>query len=85
VVDTSLDEELKFLAICPLQYAETANIERLGEVRGMGRETEGNNGVVFVELLELGREVAFIAVEDKHAICTFPLGVYRLIEVLNLI
>jgi len=51
----------------------------------MGREIEGNNGVVLVELLELSREVALIAVKDKHTIYTFLLGVCRLIEVLNLI
>jgi len=49
----------------------------------MGRETEGNNGIVLIELLELGREVALMAVKDKHAIYTFPLGIRRLIEVLN--
>jgi len=62
VVDASLDEELKFLTVRPLQYVETADIERLGEVRGMGRETEGDDGVVLAELLELGREVALMAV-----------------------
>jgi len=62
VVDASSDEELKFLTVRPLQHAETADIERLGEVRGIGRETEGNNGVVLAELLELSREVALMAV-----------------------
>ena len=62
VVDASLDKELKFLTIRLLQHAKIADIERLGEVQGMGRETEGNNGVVLTELLELSREVALIAV-----------------------
>ena len=62
MVNASLDEELKFLTIRLLQYAKTADIKRLGEVQGIGRETEGNDGVVLVELLELGREVALIAV-----------------------
>ena len=41
--------------------------------------------MVLVELLELGREVAFIAIKNKYVICTLLLGIYRLIEVLNLI
>jgi len=51
----------------------------------MGWEIEGNNGVVFVELLELGREVALVAVKDNYAICTLSLGVCVPMEVLNLI
>jgi len=31
-------------------------------VQGIGRETEGDDGVVLAELLELGREVALIAI-----------------------
>ena len=31
-------------------------------MQGIGREIEGNNGIVFVELLELSREVALIAI-----------------------
>jgi len=54
-------------------------------MRGMGRKIEGDNGVVLVELLELGREVALIAVKNKHVIYTLLLGVCRLVEVLNLI
>jgi len=52
-------------------------------MRGIDRKIEGNNGVVLIELLELGREVALIAIENKHTIYTLPLGIYRLIEVLN--
>jgi len=52
-------------------------------MRGMGRKTEGNNGVVLIELLELSREVALIAIENKHTIYTFLLSIYRLVEVLN--
>jgi len=54
-------------------------------MRGIGRKIEGNNSVVLIELLELSREVALIAVENKHTIYTLLLGIYRLIEVLNLI
>jgi len=49
----------------------------------MGREIEGNNSVVLAELLELSREVALMAIKDKHVIYTFLLGVCRLVEVLN--
>jgi len=62
VVDASLDKELKFLTVRLLQYTKIANIERLGEVQGIGREIEGDNGVVLAELLELGREVALMAI-----------------------
>jgi len=52
-------------------------------MRGIGRKIEGNNGIVLIELLELSREVALIAIKNKHAIYTLLLGVCRLIEVLN--
>ena len=52
-------------------------------MRGMGRETEGDNSVVLAELLELGREVALMAIKNKHIIYTLLLGIYRLVEVLN--
>jgi len=52
-------------------------------MKRIGRKTEGNNGVVLTELLELSGEVALIAIKNKHAIYTLPLGVYRLVEVLN--
>jgi len=52
-------------------------------MRRIGRKIEGNNGIVLTELLELGREVALIAVKNKHVIYTLLLGIYRLVEVLN--
>jgi hypothetical protein len=62
MVDSGPDKELEFFAVYTFQYTKTTNVERLGKIRGMSREIEGDNSVVFVELLELGREMAFIAV-----------------------
>jgi len=49
----------------------------------VGRETEGNNGMVLAELLEFSRDVALIAVKDEHAIYALSSSVRRLVEVLN--
>jgi hypothetical protein len=83
VVDTSFDEIFEFFAVHVFQHAKTIDIQRLGEVQGMGRETEGNNAVVFAEFLEFGRKVVFVVVEDDHAIYIFPSGVYMFVEMLN--
>ena len=54
VVDSGPDEELEFFAVYMFQHTKTTNVERLDKVRGMSRETKGDNSVVFTELLELG-------------------------------
>ena len=83
VVDTNLDEILEFFAVHTFQHAKTTDIQRLGKIRRMGRETKGNNTVVFAEFLEFGRKMALVAVEDDYTIYTFPPGVYMFVEILN--
>ena len=62
IVDSGPDKELEFLAVYTFQHTKTTNIERLDKVKGINREIEGDNSVVFTELLELGREMALMAV-----------------------
>ena len=62
VVDVSPDKGLELLAVRPFQDAKTTDIERLGDMRGMGRETEGNNILLLAVFLELGRKMAFMTV-----------------------
>ena len=45
----------------------------------MCREAEGNNVLLLVELLKLGRDVALIAVKDNYTIYPLPLYVYILV------
>jgi hypothetical protein len=62
MVNANPDEEFEFLAVRLLQHAKTTDIERLGKVGGMCKKTKGDNAVVFIELLKLGGEMAFVAV-----------------------
>lgn len=49
----------------------------------MGRKTKGDDGVLLTIVLELGGEVAFVAVENDYAIYACPPGFCILVEVLN--
>jgi hypothetical protein len=58
---------LDLLAICPLEWAKTSNIERLEDVRRVGRYIERDNVVLLIVELKVGRVVAIVAVEDEEA------------------
>jgi hypothetical protein len=45
---------LDLLAVCCLEWAETPNIERLKNVRRVGRHIEGDDVVLLIVELEVG-------------------------------
>jgi hypothetical protein len=61
---TCLYYPLDLLAIYRLEWAKTPNIERLKNIRRVGRYIEGDNIVLLIIELEVGRVVAIVAVED---------------------
>ena len=83
MVDMGLDEVLKCSTVHPLKYSKTTNIERLGKMRGVRREAEGNDVLLLAELLERGRLVAQVAVQDDHPIYTLPSYGSMLVEILD--
>jgi hypothetical protein len=74
---------LDLLAVYRLKWAETPNIERLKNIRRVGRYTEGNNVVLLTVELEVGRVVAIVAVEDQEAMNPSCSSFGILVEVLN--
>ncbi len=54
-------------------------------MKGIYKEIEGNNTVVFIKLLKVNKNVVFIIVKNDYTIYIFPPGVYKLIKMLNLI
>jgi hypothetical protein len=63
VRDPHLNKVLDFNTIHLLQDAITTDIERLGKVRGIGRETECYNVVLLTIVLEFGVNITLIAVK----------------------
>ena len=55
---------LDSLAVGYLQRAKTTNIKRLKDVRRVGRHAKRDDVVLLAVELEVGRVVAFMAVED---------------------
>jgi hypothetical protein len=75
---------LDLLAVYRLEWAETPNIERLKNIRRVGRYIEGNNIVLLIVELEVGQVVAIVAVEDQETINPSYSSFGILIKVLNL-
>lgn len=76
-------QPLDLLAICRLERAKTSNIERLENVRQVGRHAERNDVVLLAVELEVGRVVAVVAIEYKEAINPDFSSFGMLIKVLN--
>jgi hypothetical protein len=66
-----------------LQWPEAANIEWLEEVRRMRRHAERDNVVLLAVELELGRVVAFVAVEDQQPVFALRTRCCMVIKVLD--
>ena len=56
------------LAVQGFERAKTANIERLEEVRGMGRHTKRNDLLCLTVFFKVDRMVALEAVKDKELV-----------------
>ncbi len=54
IYNACLHYPLDLLAVCCLERAETSNIERLEDVRRVGRYVEGDDVVILVVELEVG-------------------------------
>jgi hypothetical protein len=63
VRNPGLDEERDFGTIHCLQDAVTADIERRGKVRGMGRKTECYDVVFLAIVVKFGVDVALMAIQ----------------------
>jgi len=71
------------VAVRCLQRAKHADVERLGLVRRVRRQTERNNTVFFTVLAEFGVGVAPMAVQHQHPPLTLLTGPGVLVEVLE--
>ena len=70
-------------AVYRLERAKTFNIERLEDIKQMGRHIEGDDIVVFAIELEVGRMVVIVAIEDEETMNPNYSSFGMFVEVLN--
>ena len=85
VVNMCLDEHVDFFTVRLFQRAEEPNVERLGNVGGMRRETDRENVVLFAVGLKIHRLVTLVPVKHQHPITTLCARLLMLIEVFDLV
>ena len=83
MVNVSLDKGFELSTVRSFQYAETPNVQWLGEMRGVYRQAEGDNLILFAELVKLSREVTFMTIKDNHPIYPPLPGLSVLVEVFD--
>jgi hypothetical protein len=71
-------------AVCRFERVEISNIERLEDVRRVGRYIKGDDVVVFVVEFEVGRVVVVVAVEDEETMNPNCSSFGMFVEMLNL-
>ena len=62
-----LHHPFDLFAVCCFERVETSNIERLEDVRRVGRHAKDDDIVVFAIELEVGRIIVVVTVEDEKA------------------
>jgi hypothetical protein len=68
-MEDSLARQLSHLMpVHDLKRREAANIKRLEEVRGVSWHAEGDDLVLFTELIKLWRSVAAVPINDEESI-----------------
>jgi hypothetical protein len=82
MVDVAVCQASDFLLVRLFQGSKTPNVKRLQDMRGVWRHTESNNLAFLIEVLELKRPVALMAVNNKQLVTAYCTSLCMLDKVL---